>query len=73
MEPTEEQRKMVREFMEQSIAMTPKSQDISAFDLAADCAYSLDLCEMCEINGDKTFIPIYIVKIAEELFSNEVG
>lgn len=38
------------------------------FDLAVDCAYDLDLCEMCEINGDKTFIPIYIQQIAATFF-----
>lgn len=39
-----------------------------AFDLAADCANDLGLCEMCEINGDKSFIPIYIIEIAEAFF-----
>ncbi len=36
----------------------------SPFDLAVDCAYDLGLCEMCEINGDNTLIPEYIVEIA---------
>lgn len=38
------------------------------FDLAVDCAYDLDLCEMCEINGDKTSIPVYIQEIAASFF-----
>ena len=36
-------------------------------DLAIDCAYDLDMCEWCEINGDKTFIPTWMTDLAEEL------
>lgn len=35
------------------------------FDLAVDCAYTLDLCEYCEVWGDKTFIPQYLIDMAE--------
>ena len=38
------------------------------FDLAVDCAYDLDLCEYCEVNGDKTFIPIWLVQLAETFY-----
>ncbi len=37
----------------------------NGFDLSVDCAYSLDLCEWCEVNGDKTFIPIWLTELAE--------
>lgn len=37
----------------------------SAFDLAVDCAYCLDILEECEINGDRTFIPIWLTYLAE--------
>lgn len=38
------------------------------FDMAVDCAYDLDLCEWCEVNGDKTFIPIWMVELAETFY-----
>lgn len=38
------------------------------FDLAVDCAYDLNLCEYCEMNGDNTLIPIYIQQIAKTFF-----
>lgn len=37
----------------------------SSFDMAVDCAHDLGLCELCEVNGDYTFIPEYIVDICE--------
>lgn len=37
------------------------------FDCAVDCAYDLDLLEWCEINGDRTFIPVWLVELAEEM------
>jgi hypothetical protein len=43
-------------------------RDGTPFDMAVDCAYDLDLCEECEINGDRTFIPIYVVELAETFF-----
>lgn len=45
----------------------------SSFDLAVECAYSLDLCEMCEVNGDKTFIPIWLTELAETILPDEEG
>lgn len=40
----------------------------NGFDLSVDCAYALDLCEWCEVNGDKTFIPIWLTELAETFY-----
>lgn len=42
-----------------------KRQYERGFDMSVDCAYDLDLCEWCEVNGDKTFIPVWLTELAE--------
>lgn len=43
-----------------------------AFDMAVECAVDLDLCEMCEVNGDRTLIPPWIQRLTQQYFDGEL-
>lgn len=39
-----------------------------AFDMAVECANDLSILEMCEVHGDRTFIPMWIQQLTEKFF-----